>query len=232
MNDILKKIIFVGVALFFPLLTASTAFSDGATLPAPPISASFIMANSDGTETRCIVTGSETQEELKSLLEAGCTLETLRKNDDIDIEVTLKTNSGFKTVLMTSKYYLMWLNSGLHAVNILRRLPFAFTSLASRELLNSAIYLGFSGLYSFGYTRNANQTLYPFLGKNLSSFFYPDGKKDSNSNETESLGFGGHTLIIGSDLITWWLDDALYGFNINRLMLGMDLLHLALDIAI
>ena len=233
MSDILKTIILFTSFIFFPLLIASPAFSDATSNPETPISARYKRLNSDGTATSCVVTGNETQEERESMQKAGCTLETLRKNNDIEVEVTLQTNSGFRSILMTSKYYLMWLNSGLHAVNIFRNLPFAVTSLVTLHPIDSLIYLGYSALYNVGLSRNANQTLYPFLGKNLSSYFYPDGQdKDSNSDEPESIGIGGHILIIGSDLIMWWLDVPFFGFDINKLMLGLDLLHFALDMAI
>ncbi|WP_257294176.1 hypothetical protein [Endozoicomonas sp. YOMI1] len=233
MSDILKKIIFFISVICFPLLAVSTAFPDGISIPETPISARYKKLNSDGTETNCIVTGNETQEERESLQKAGCTLETLRNNHDIDVEVTLQTNGGFKSVLMTSKYYLMWLNSGLHAVNISRNLPFAVTSLVTLHPIDSLFYLSYSALYNVGLSRNANQTLYPFLGKNFSSYFYPDGQdKDSNSDELKSVGLGGHMLIIGADLIMWWLEAPFFGFDINKLMLGLDLFHFALDMAI
>ena len=230
---ILKKITLSVAVIFLPLLTVSTAFSEDISTPESPISARFKKLNSDGTLTDCIVTGNETRKDWLILQEAGCTLETLRNNHDIDVEVTLKTNSGFRSILMTSKYYLMWLNSGLHAVAFLRNFPLAVTSLVTVHPLDSMIYLAFSGLYNIGLSRNANQTLYPFLGKHLSSFFYPEGQnKDSNNNEPESLGLGGHALIIGADLFMWWLEAPLFGFKINRLMLGLDLLHFTLDMAI
>ncbi|WBA88197.1 hypothetical protein [Endozoicomonas sp. GU-1] len=232
MSDILKKNIFLILVICFPLLAASTAFPADTSVSAPPISAHYKKQNSDGTEISCIVTGNETQEERERLHKAGCTLETLRNNPDIDVEVTLKTNTGPRSILMTSKYYLMWLNSGLHAVNISRTLPFAVLNLVVFHPGEALKYLVFSALYNVGLSRNANQTLYPFLGKHLSSYFYPDGRDNRNNDEPESLGLGGHILVISADLIMWWLEAPDFGFNINSLMLGLDLLHFVLDMAI
>ncbi|KEI70372.1 hypothetical protein GV64_06190 [Endozoicomonas elysicola] len=239
MKYISRKIVCSILILLLQLFFAATALSDSSSKPEPPISARFTKLNNDGSETHCIVTGNETQEERQSMQKRGCTLETLRKDSDIEVEVTLQTNSGFKSILLTSKYYLMWLNSGLHAVNIIRNLPFAVTSLVDLRPIDSLGYLAYSALYNVGLSRNAKQTLYPFLGEHFSSYFYPDGQDKNgeaeieNSNEEiEKVGIGGHILIIGSDLIMWWLDVPIAGFNINRLMLGLDLLHFALDMAI
>ncbi|ELU06785.1 hypothetical protein CAPTEDRAFT_214354 [Capitella teleta] len=226
-------------AILKRLFLAASAFPDSSSKSAPPISARYTKLNNDGSETNCIVTGNETQEERQNMQEIGCTLETLRKESDIEVEVTLQTNTGFRSILLTSKYYLMWINSGLHAVNIIRNLPCAVTSLVDLHPIDSLGYLAYSVLYNVGLSRNANQTLYPFLGEHFSSYFYPDGKDknseaetDNSDEEVEKVGIGGHILIIGADLIMWWLDVPIAGFNINRLMLGLDLLHFALDMAI
>ncbi len=232
MSDTLKKNTFIILVICIPLLAASTAFPADTLVSDPPISAHYKKQNSDGTEISCIVTGNETQEERERLHIAGCTLETLRNNPDIDVEVTLKTNTGPRSILMTSKYYLMWLNSGLHAVNISRTLPFAVLNLVVFHPGEALKYLVFSALYNVGLSRNANQTLYPFLGKHLSSYFYPDGRDNRNNDEPESLGLGGHMLVISADLIMWWLEAPNFGFNINSLMLDLDLLHFVLDMAI
>ncbi len=163
MKYISKKIVITTSLILLQLLLSAAAFPDDASKPETPISARYTRLNSDGTETNCIVTGNETQEERKNLQKTGCTLETLRKDSDIEVEVTLQTNSGFKSILLTSKYYLMWLNSGLHAVNIIRNLPLAVTSLVSLHPIDSLGYLAYSALYNVGLSRNANQTLYPFL---------------------------------------------------------------------
>lgn len=235
--------------LVLPLLFADSALPDVGRNPETPISASYIKLNSDGTETQCIVTGNETKEEREYLQKTGCTLETLRNNSDIEVKVTIRTSDGlFRSFLLSAKYYLMWLNSGIHALNVIHTLPLAVYSLVTLHPADSLIYLIYSVLYNVGFSRNANQTIYPFLEKILTSYFYPEGlNKKGNDGfgtannqfaEIENVGVWSHFLIISSDLIIWGLDWPFKGYikygdyNINKLMLGLDLLHLVLDMTI
>lgn len=236
-----KETVFFIPTVLCMFLLSSVASSDEASKLEPPISAHYKKLNSDGTETNCIVTGNETSQERRNMQRTGCTLKTLEANNDIEIKVTLRTSSGLRSILMTSRYYLMWLNSGLHAVNIIRNLPFALTSIVTLRPIDSLLYLGYSLFYSVGLSQNANQTLYPFLERNFPYYFYSDdqnklaneNKDNNNGDDIDEDDFRvNHFMIIGADLIMWWLDAPIAGFDINKLMLGLDLLHLALDMAI
>lgn len=236
MSFITKKLFITSalVSLFLFQIPFSFALSKEEHEQRAQISARYLIPYDDGTETDCLVTGNETLKERREIQKKGCTLETLQNNDDIEVELTLKTTSGFKTVILSSKYYLMWINSGLHAVNLLRNIPFVFTSLVTLHPIDSLKFLSFSVLYNIGLYHNAKNTLYPYLTDQFSSYFFPsESVSHDNIPETEKLEYGTHALIIGADLIMWWTNFFIFGgFNSHELMLAMDFLHLAINMAL
>ncbi len=215
----------------------------------------YTIKNHDGTTTECLLDSNDIMATRKDLNAKGCTLETLRKDQSIDVEMTLVTSSGFNSFFINSKYYLMWVNTGVHALNLVRYLPFAFTSLIMLHPIDSMKHLSFAALYNVGLYHNARSTLYPFLKNRVYNYFFPEYRgesrnhKDSktttdspiskksdpedNSPTSKKSTYQAHLLVIGIDIFMWWIESITNGRpDINKLMVILDSLILACDLAI
>lgn len=232
-----------GLLLFFQ---SSTVFSDSRYDAETTILTRYIMPGKDKTVTECLLTGRENKEDRAKLQAKGCTLDTLMENQNINVEITVETPDKSHRFFMNAKYYLMWVNTGLHAVNVFRFFPFPLLT-PLLDIPKNSIY---SGLYATGFHHNARKTFYPYIKDKVYSYFFPNNKKgesdsavdqrekysqppDDQSAENESI-YKKHLLVFGVDLFMWWWVESYVGGgrpNISKLIALLDLLSLACEIA-
>ncbi|WP_157673353.1 hypothetical protein [Endozoicomonas ascidiicola] len=193
----------------------------------PEITATYYYINSHGNKIRCDTSDNEhSMEQRKILLQKGCTLETLSAQEDINIKVTVGNNGVSKNLLMSSKYYLMWVGAGIHAINLSRNAPLIITNLLSARPVPAIGHAIASYFYYIGFSAYAKDTLYPFLQNNYPSTF---GENEID-RPIEAWTAGEHGWVLFSDLIMWWNDQFYLGtFDVNRLMVGVDLLNFLID---
>ncbi|WP_299728629.1 hypothetical protein [uncultured Endozoicomonas sp.] len=210
------------LCIVFLLLSFQAKASDK-----PEITATYYHINSHGNEIRCYTSGNEhSMEQREILLQKGCTLETLSAQEDINVKVTVESNGVSKTLLMSSKYYLMWLGAGIHAINLGRNVPLIITNLLSAQPVPAIGHAIASYFYYIGFSAYAKDTLSPFLHNNYPSTF---GENEIDC-PIEAWTAGEHGWLLFSDLIMWWNDQFYLGtFDVNRLMVGVDLLNFLID---